>query len=420
MQFKDTLQLAWQSVLQNKLRTAITVAIITFGLTALIGILTSIEAMKIKMKDSFSFMGANSFIIRAKERKINFGATKTTMQRKETVINNLPIPNITYNEAIAFKHQLQFPATVSIASGSQFAVVVKRDNKKTNPNINLFSGDEDYCAVNGYGIQYGRNYSKQEAEAGRAVCLIGQDIAKKFFVSNIANAINEVVYINEKPFTIVGVLAQKGSAAFFSFDNTVITNIVAAQKLFSFTRGFTVGVKVNDVTQLQTAMDQSKGTFKAIRAIPINEEVNFAIEKSDRLSTILISATTTITFAAIGIGLITLLGAAIGLMNIMLVTVNERTKEVGLVKSLGGTNAIVQQQFLLESIIISILGALFGVIVGVGIGNIVGYFLGVAFFVPWGWVIGGIIICTIAGLLAGLYPALKAAKLNPIEALRYE
>jgi putative ABC transport system permease protein len=420
MQFKDTLQLAWQSVLQNKLRTAITVAIITFGLTALIGILTSIEAMKLKMKESFSFMGANSFTIRAKERKLNIGPRQTTMQRKENVVNNLPVPIISLNEAIAFKQQYEFAATVSISPNTQNVVAIKKDAKTTNPNINFLCGDEDYCAVNGYNIKWGRNFSKQEAEAGRAVCLIGMDVANKFFAINHAHAINEVIIINDKPYTVIGVLASKGSAAFFSFDNTIITSIAAAQKLFMYTKGYSIGIKVNEVHELQAAMNQSMGIFKSIRGKALNEEPNFAIEKSDRLSSILINATATITFAAIGIGLITLLGAAIGLMNIMLVTVNERTKEVGLVKSLGANNAAVQQQFLLESIIIAILGGVFGVIVGISMGNLVGYFLGVPFFIPWGWVMGGIVICTIAGLLAGLYPALKAAKLNPIQALRYE
>ncbi len=420
MQFQDILQLAWQSILQNKLRTLITVAIITFGLTALIGILTSIEAMKTKMKESFSFMGANSFTINAKERKINIGPRTTTIQKKETQFNNLPIPNITYNEAIAFKNQFNYPATVSISPNGFRNITVKKDNKTTNPNINLIVGDEDYCAVNGYAMQYGRNFSKAETDAGRAVCVIGQSIADKFFANNYAAAVDQVIQINDKPFVIVGVLASKGSAAFFSFDDVVITNILAAQKMFRFDRGFTIGVKVAEIQQLQNVMEQSKFLFKTIRKIPIDMEANFATEKSDRLSNILIGATTTITVAAIGIGLITLLGAAIGLMNIMLVTVNERTKEIGLIKAIGGKNKMVQQQFLLESILIAILGAICGVIIGVAIGNLVGYFLSIPFFVPWSWVIGGIIICSIAGLLAGLYPAYKASKMQPIQALRYE
>ncbi len=420
MKFLDVLSLAFQSILNNKLRTAITVAIITFGLTALIGILTAIEAMKIKLTDSFSFMGANSFSIRAKERKINLGGKNVQLEKKELKEKKAFIPPITYEQAITFKNNFDFPATVSVAANGQAAVTVKYNNKSTNPNVNFISGDENYIAVNGFSIQEGRNMIAAECEAGRNICLIGQDVAKKFFKNDLSKCIHEIIYIDNAPFQVMGLLQSKGSAAFFSFDNMVITNNKAAAKLFPYLSTYNIGVKVNEVHQLEAAINETRGSFKTIRKTKIEDPENFAIEKSDRLASIFLSATTTITFAAIAIGLITLFGAAIGLMNIMLVSVNERTKEVGLVKAIGGNNKNVQRQFLYEAIIISILGAIAGVILGLAIGNLVGYFLKIPFFIPWKWVIGGILLCTTTGLLAGIYPALKAAKLNPIQALRYE
>jgi putative ABC transport system permease protein len=420
MKFWDVLNLAWQSITNNKLRTAITVAIITFGLTALIGILTAIEAMKIKMKDSFSFMGANSYSIRAKERKINLGGKQITLEKKEVKQKSNAIPPISFEEATHFKNQFLFPATVSIATNGQFMVTVKHGSITTNPNINLVSSDENYTAVNGFTIEQGRNMLPIECEAGRNICLIGQDVAKKFFMPNIENCLQQTIYINEIPFQVIGLLKSKGSSAFFSFDNMVITNCNAAKKIFPFANGYTIGIKVAEVHQLEAAINETKGSFKNIRKLKLEEEPNFAIEKSDRLATIFINATNTITFAAIAIGLITLLGAAIGLMNIMLVTVNERTKEIGLIKAIGGNNQTIKRQFILESIIIAILGAAIGVLLGLLIGNMVGSFLNIPFFVPWKWVIGGILLCTLSGLLAGIYPAIKAANLNPIQALRYE
>jgi putative ABC transport system permease protein len=157
MKFSDVISLAFQSIKNNKLRTTLTVAIITFGLTALIGILTSIEAMKIKLKDSFSFMGANSFTIRAKERKINIGGTTTTLEKKENSKTNLTIPPITIEEAITFKLGFNFPAIVSIAAYGQRNVTVKKGDISTNPNVLCLSGDENYIHVNGFGIANGRN-----------------------------------------------------------------------------------------------------------------------------------------------------------------------------------------------------------------------------------------------------------------------
>ena len=420
MKLVDVMALAWLSIKNNKLRTAITVAIITFGLTALIGILTSIEAMKIKLQDSFAFMGANSYTIRAKERKINIGGKQITYEKKEVKQKLAAIPPISYNEAISFKQNFDFPATVSVSTNAQFVVTVAYNKLITNPNVTFIAADENYISVNGFSILHGRNMLATECDAASNVCLIGYDIATKFFKSAKANAIGQLIKVNQQPFLIVGVLQPKGAAAFLSFDNTVITNNLAGQHILAYNNGYTIGVKVNEVQYLQTAINQSTLQFKGIRKLPIQDDQNFAIEKSDKLTTILLNATTTITFAAIAIGLITLLGAAIGLMNIMLVTVNERTKEVGLVKAIGATNKNIQYQFLYESIIIAIMGAIVGVVLGLLIGNLVGNFLNVPFFIPWRWIIGGIILCTFSGLLAGIYPAHKAAKLNPIQALRYE
>jgi putative ABC transport system permease protein len=177
---------------------------------------------------------------------------------------------------------------------------------------------------------------------------------------------------------------------------------------------------VNNIMEMDPAISEAIGTFRPIRNIGIGEENNFYISKSDSVAEILKSSLGAITTAAAFIGLITLFGAAIGLMNIMLVAVNERTREIGLIKAIGGTSTSIRAQFLFESIFISLIGAVVGIILGVIVGNVVGIFLKTGFVVPWMWVLLGIIVCSAVGLFAGLYPAVKASRLDPIVALRYE
>jgi putative ABC transport system permease protein len=177
---------------------------------------------------------------------------------------------------------------------------------------------------------------------------------------------------------------------------------------------------VNDMKMMDVAVGEAAGTFRPVRKLDVKEADNFYIDKSDSIAQALMKNLGFLRYATIAIALITLLGAAIGLMNIMLVAVNERTKEIGLIKSLGGKAAEIKAQFLWESILISLMGAVVGIITGILFGNIIALMLKTGFVVPWAWVIAGIIVCALVGLLAGLYPAYKAAKLDPIVALRYE
>jgi putative ABC transport system permease protein len=177
---------------------------------------------------------------------------------------------------------------------------------------------------------------------------------------------------------------------------------------------------VNDVRQLDEAIGEAEGTFRPIRGLAVTDENNFYTDKSDSIAETFIKLLGTISAAAGAIGFITLIGAAIGLMNIMLVAVSERTKEVGLVKALGGKRVAIRRQFLYESILISLMGALIGILLGVLVGNLVGSLMDTPFFIPWKVIIAGILICSAVGLVAGIYPAWKASKLDPIVALRYE
>ncbi|HEY9340480.1 MAG TPA: ABC transporter permease [Hanamia sp.] len=422
MQLKDSLSLAFRTVKSNKLRTGITVAIIAFGIMALIGIITAIASMNQSLSESFSTMGANSFSIRYNDRMIRMGGREvkktSTKSLREKKSNARKI--ITYQEAKLFKERYTFPARVSISIGVG-NVVVNDNYVKTNPNISLRGGDENYLAQSGYTLAAGRNFNKLDVQSGRSICILGNSVAQKLYGDNTQRAIDKVIKVAGIKYHVTGVLKDKGSSAFLNADNIVLTTYNNMRRLFP-TDGtsWNIGVMVNNINELEPAISEAKGTLRPIRKLAIDEENNFFIDKSDSLAEIFMNSLGAITTAAAFIGLITLFGAAIGLMNIMLVAVNERTREIGLIKAIGGTSKSIRSQFLFESVFISLIGAIFGIILGVIVGNVVGLFLHTGFVVPWMWVVIGIVVCSAVGLSAGLYPAVKAARLDPIVALRYE
>ncbi len=425
MNFRDIFSLAFRTVRSNKLRTGLTVAIIAFGIMALIGIITAIKAMNQKFTESFSTMGANAFTIRYKERNIRFGggnkndievSKKANKKEKKSSLGK----QITKDEAEVFADRFDFPAVKSISIFGGRTNIASFNNRKTNPNVYLFGGDENYLLLNGFSIQYGRNLNPADVQSGHNVCLLGYDIAKKLFKEGVERAVNAVVRINNIPYRVQAVMKSRGSSFGFSRDNVIITTYSNVTQNFPLGFSFVIGIMTPDLQKVQAAMGEAEGVFRGIRKLNTTEDNNFVLDRSDSIAEKAMNSLRFLTVSATVIGLITLIGAAIGLMNIMLVSVSERTREVGLIKAIGGKSKMVSRQFLLEAIIISVLGALFGIILGIMVGNLFSIVLSTGFVVPWNWVIYGIVICTIVGLLAGLYPALKAGKLNPIEALRYE
>ncbi|HEX2533644.1 MAG TPA: ABC transporter permease, partial [Chitinophagaceae bacterium] len=407
-----------------RLRTGITVAIIAFGIMALIGIVTAISAMNQKLMESFSTMGANGFTIRFKERNIRFGngGSDVKLSRKEQKRerkSSLGKP-ITEDEAEAFLHQYTFPATVSLSTMATRNATVQYSSWKTSPNVMLFGTDEHYLQLNGFSLYAGRNLNPRDVSSGGYYCLLGFDVAKRLFKTGPEKAVGQLVRVNGIPYRVVGVLAARGSTLGFSRDNLVLTGYRNARRAFNNSGSFMIGVLTNDLLQVDDATGEAEGSFRAIRKLNITEGSNFVIDRSDSVAEKAMNSLGFLTAAVLIIGIITLIGAGIGLMNIMLVSVTERTKEVGLIKAIGGKSSAVRMQFLIESVIISVLGALFGIVLGVGVGNLFSLVLSTGFVVPWNWVLYGVVICSLVGLAAGLYPAWKAGRLNPIEALRYE
>ena len=425
MTFRDVFSLAFRTILTNRLRTGLTVSIIAFGIMALIGIITAIKAMNQKFTESFSTMGANAFTVRYKERSTFFGggnkresklSKKGNKKEKKSNLGRL----ISQQEAELFVSRYDFPGIKSISIFGNRNNIVSHETRKTNPNVTVFGGDENYLLLNGFTLQHGRNFNSRDVQTGRNVCILGSDVARKLFRDGIIRAENSVIRINNIPYRVLGVMESRGSTFGFSRDNVIITTYLNVAQNFPSGFSFVVAVMTKDLLQVNQAMGEAEGIFRAIRRLNTTEGNNFILDRSDSIAEKAMNSLRFLTISATIIGLITLIGAAIGLMNIMLVSVSERTREVGLVKAIGGKSKMISRQFLLEAIIISVLGALFGIVLGIGVGNLFSIVLNTGFVVPWNWVIYGILISTSVGLLAGLYPALKAGKLNPIEALRYE
>jgi len=426
MTFTDTIKLSWKNISSNRLRTGITVAIIALGICALIWFLTSLKAASNSLTSSFSTMGANAFSIRFKDKNIRFGGgrqrdvvktSKSSLKEKNS--NNGKV--ITYEEAKAFKERYPFPAKVGIAVRGAGGLVVNNESKKTNPDINVTGGDENYLELNGYKIAYGRNLTAADVESGRNVCILGSGVAEKLYPGNPAKAVDKVLSVDHIPYRVLGVLEDKGSSAFFNTGKVVITSYNNIRRLYpTQNSSFAIVVMVTDINLMDAAIGEAKGAFRPIRKLDVKEEDNFYIDKSDSIAASLMNNLGFLEKGIIGVALITLLASSIGLMNIMLVAVNERTKEIGLIKALGGTKKDIRNQFLWESILISLLGAVAGIVVGIVLGNLIAMYLNSGLVLLWGWIIGGILVCSLVGLAAGLYPAVKASKLNPIDALRYE
>lgn len=425
MKKSDVLFLAYRTVRSNKLRTGITIAIIAFGIMALVGIITAIKAMNQKLTESFSSMGANGFSIRYRERRIHFGNNDSEVKvskkgSKKEKVSSLGKP-ITDDEAVGFVRNYDFPSTVGISILASRSAIVNSGTKKTNPNVTVFGADENYLALNGFELDAGRNFTHQEVLSGGNFCLLGADVVRKLFKGNPRKAVNTVIRINSIPYRVIGVLGSRGSSLGFNRDNVIISSYNNIKRNFTGNNSsYSIGVMTNDIKQVEEAMGEAEGIFRSIRKLNTTEESNFVLDRSNSVAEKAMNSLGFLTISATVIGLITLIGAAIGLMNIMLVSVTERTKEVGLVKAIGGKSKLIRLQFLTEAVIISVMGAFFGIVLGILVGNVFSMVLNTGFVVPWAWILYGIIICTIVGLLAGLYPAVKAGKLNPIDALRYE
>ncbi len=398
-----------RSIKANLLRSILTAVIVTFGITALVGSLTAVDGISYTLNESLASLGANTFDIASRR---NRGSSQQGI--KTRIYKPLQL-----NEVQRFLDQYKVTANISLSAELTFNAEVKHSSKKTNPNIGVMGINEDYIFVKSLNFDKGRNFSALEIQYGTKAVVLGKKVTDAVFDSN-ENPVGQVVSFKGTQFRVIGVLSEKGNLAEDNYDNMVFIPVIVANQMASG-RGlrYELTVAVPDPTQLDGAMGEATGLMRSIRRDQIGKPNSFELDKSDTLSN-LNNLMSIITWVGLGIGFVTLLGSSIALMNIMLVSVTERTREVGVRKALGATPAKIRQQFIVEAIVVCLLGGIAGIILGVIAGGFLAKMMSMSFVMPWLWIFVGLVVCVGVGLMSGYYPANKASKLDPIESLRFE
>ena len=410
--FAENIKQGLGSVKAHATRAVITSSIIAIGIAALVGILTSISAMQIAVTKTFSKMGSQSFTI-----KIAGG-----VKRYGEVDDNT---RLTFDEAWEFQKRMEGRnSTVALSINADFAGKASFQSAETNPNVRVIGIDEDYLKTANYELGAGRTFTDNEVTRAVPVVVVGQEIVDKLFPGSdkMGRAINQVIAVNGKPYRVVGSLQTKGSSMGMSGgDRVIFVPITRAKRdMKNMQDNCMINVAVDKVLDLDESMSEAYTLMRRIKRLKPGEDENFVIQQSTAMAKEALENIKMVSGVGTVIAIITLLGAAVSLMNIMLVSVTERTREIGLRKALGATAKQIKNQFLIEAVVICQIGGAGGILLGLIIGNLVGVALGAGFVAPWEWMLLAVVVCIVVGLGAGLYPASRASRLDPIEALRFD
>jgi putative ABC transport system permease protein len=410
--FAENTKIALGSIKSQLLRTILTVCIIGLGVWALVGILAGVAVLENTLSGNFAAMGANTFSI----SRYDFSGQIGRQNRRDARVNAV----ITYPQANEFREKYNFPgATTSLSFTAASNVEVKFLDKKTDPEITILGADENYLPTSGLETTNGRNFNNFDISNNNYVCVIGSDFEKGIFKD--VNAVGKTISIRGARFKVIGVLKAKGSTFGNRQDLNLIIPIQLARSLFTAPNiDYSIKVTIANQDFLNAAVDEAILAMRRVRNLNPKTTDNFGIERSDELLESLLSQIQTLSIAAWVIGIITVFGSSVALMNIMLVSVTERTREIGVRKSLGAKKNTIAMQFFTETLIVCFMGGMLGTFLGLGTAFLATLLMNIAFPIPWMAIFAALTTIVVVTIVSGLYPAIKAAALDPVEALRYE
>ncbi|MEE9450746.1 MAG: ABC transporter permease [Ignavibacteriaceae bacterium] len=410
MRIDQLFSISFQSILNNKLRTSLTILGVVVGIFSIIVIMTIITMLQNSIEGGLSMLNKNTFQIEKFDRSQGRGPGHDRSWRNRK--------DITINEAKKLKEVLTEAKYVG-AEQWQMGKVIKFGNKETNPNISVSGQTLDGVRTNNWKVKYGRDLRDSDIRNSTYTCILGQDVVEKIFPN--MNPLGQTVRVDGKPLRVIGVFERQPTMFGQSNDNFVVTPITTWQSFYGkYSTSVNIMVTAYSSEEYDEVIGAAIGHFRKIRKVKAGEDDDFSIFSNASLIGMVNDITGPIKIGALVVSLIALLAAGVGIMNIMLVSVTERTREIGIRKAIGARRNSILIQFLFEAIILCLFGGLVGILIGVGIGNFAGSFLNAQAAIPIDWVMIGISLCVMVGIIFGTYPAYKAANLDPIEALRYE
>jgi putative ABC transport system permease protein len=404
----EILRLAFSSLWANKLRSSLTIFGMSIGVFSIIGVMTFIAGAKAQLDSGLSRLGANSFQIQ-RFPAINFSNPWLRYGNR---------PEIKLAAAQRFQEMMGDSARVNLQV-RRGGIIASYLDRRTTPNMRLIGTDDNFLSSSNFEIVRGRNLGAEDVALGRSVCILGDEVVKKLFPD--VDALGQAVRAGGQMYTVVGLVAPKGTSFGESQDDFIaipITRWLAA--MGGAWRSISINVQAPSQELFVAVQDKAVGAIRQVRGLAPEDDNDFDLFTNDSLIQTFQTVTTMVAIGSFGISAIALLAAGVGVMNIMLVSVTERTKEIGIRKSIGARKKNILFQFLIEAVVLALIGGFVGVVMGVAGGNAVSSFMNIDRIFPWGWAIAGMVVCGGIGVIFGLYPAWKAASVDPIEALRHE
>ena len=408
MKINQILAISLQSLKSNRLRTALTILGVVVGIFSIIVIMTILTMLQNSIDEGLSSLGKNTFQIQKHDNVFGGGPRMRDRNRED----------LTIEDGRRLREMLSEAKYVGVEQW-QFGIVVKYQNKETNPNISVAGVNTDAMKTNDWNVEEGRDFREDDINYSSNVCLIFHPIADKLFPNS--NPIGKEIRVDGRPLRIIGIVEPQSALFGQSRDNYIIVPITTWQSMYGrYGRSVNITVMSQSKEDYNDVIEAATGYMRTIRKVGPGEPNDFFIFSNESMIEQTNQITGPIKLIALAISLIALIAAGVGIMNIMLVSVTERTREIGIRKALGARKMWILIQFLFEAIILCLLGGLIGIIIGVTIGNVAGGLINAQSAVPWDWVMIGLSMCVAVGVIFGTYPAYKASNLDPIEALRYE